>query len=186
VAIDRLPDGRRVLHAQLVTDAPDVVWLESRIELSAQGRHLALEVRSEGSEGAGEVSLRRLGSVVRVAGKLPVFGEFHLERRIDDEAELGAEGFSEIVPEPFAAAALAHASWHGEGARQVLVLGADPTLERDRWEVAAGEAGAGPLALTVRRQQSRQTRTVRLDADGRLADLTIQWFGVIGVHRVPR
>lgn len=183
VAVDRLKDGRRVLHGQVVTDDPDGLFLTQRVELDAAGAPLAIALHAARPEGTVHAVLTREGAEAHLVAELPIHGR--IERRVplgDGElAILGSDG-SQVLA---AMASVARLGGEGKKERRRITLRFDPEpdLAALNWAVEPQPEG---YTLSVKATNLKETHKVVVDTAGRIRSMRIESTDVTGVTRLDR
>lgn len=97
-AVERIPDGRRVIFAQAVTDPPAGERTALRLEFDTDGVCYTLSYRSETATGETRLEMVRTGGSLTVTGTLASGEVVDLEETIAEDTLLDAPLMAAVVP----------------------------------------------------------------------------------------
>jgi imidazolonepropionase-like amidohydrolase len=93
-AVEKLPNGRRVVVSQLATEEP-VERYSMRLEMDDTRNVVSIE--SDGREGKGKIELTKADKKLQATGRLPVIGDVSFEENISPNVLLDAPGLASKV-----------------------------------------------------------------------------------------
>ncbi len=187
VVVSDLPNGRRVLRGQLVTDEPDPFFFDTRIELDAERHVVVIEQQGQRPEGHMLARLTREGDQAHLVVELPHVG------RIERSSPLGAGemaihgtggGFG--TDGPLVLGLLASSPPKEAGPRPPRVslrLDPMPGLYALPW---TAELEANGYKLSVKTPNLRETQVITLDTEGWVQNARIEGLGVLGLTRIRK
>jgi imidazolonepropionase-like amidohydrolase len=198
LSVGRMPDGARVLVAQVATDRPDPVFCAERLEVADPALGLrAAHVTCDRADGRTDLSIARVGGQARVQGTIPLRGAIAEEVPLPEDRPLllSTTSFIGWIDSPPAAAQwllgaqLATIAVGEERKVTALGLDLDPALALRETEVTITRkpdtaAGERSYALELRGKNFTEKRALFTDAAGALLRISTDvQTGMLGVRR---